>query len=67
MRIARNLCLPFVIAVAFVIPCFADAGTMTLAEMIKSSDLIVIGKVVNANVNGKHIAELEVTHTLKGN
>jgi hypothetical protein len=53
-----------VIAVATT--CFADAGTIKLAEMVKYSDLIVVGKVVNARVNGKRIAELAVSRTLKG-
>jgi hypothetical protein len=34
--------------------------------MIKSSDLIVVGRVVNAKVNDKAIAELTITQTLKG-
>jgi hypothetical protein len=67
MRMVRNSCAALVAVVAFAATCFAEAGTMSLSEMIKSSDLIVTGRVVNAKVGGKSIAELEVTQTLKGN
>lgn len=66
MRTIRCLCLALASVIAFTATCFAEAGTMSLAEMIKSSDLIVTGRVVNAKVGGKSIAELEITQTLKG-
>jgi hypothetical protein len=67
MRTIRNLFLAHVAVIAFASTCFAEAGTMSLPEMIKSSDLIVTGRVVNAKVGGKSIAELEISRTLKGN
>jgi hypothetical protein len=45
---------------------FAEAGSMTLADMTKYSDFIAVGKVMNARVHGKRIAELEIIQTLKG-
>jgi hypothetical protein len=66
MQLARKLCLGLLTVSMLAYLSFAEAGTMTLADMIKYSDCIVIGKVVNASVNGKHIAELEVTQVLKG-
>jgi len=66
MRLLTTLCLSFVVVVVCSTTCFADAGTMTLAEMIKYSDLVIVGKVVNVTVNGKHIADVAVTQTLKG-
>jgi hypothetical protein len=67
MRMMRSTCVALVAVIAFAATCFADAGTMSLSDMVKSSDLIVTGKVVNAKVGGKSIAELEVTQTFKGN
>jgi hypothetical protein len=66
MRIARNLFLSLAAVVLLANIAFAEAGTMTLADMIKYSDLIVVGKVVDARVQGKRVAELEVTRVLKG-
>jgi hypothetical protein len=66
MRLLTTLCLSFVVVVVCSTTCSADAGTMTLAEMIKYSDLVIVGKVVNVTVNGKRIADVAVTQTLKG-
>lgn len=66
MRIANSLCLSLVAVTLGATLSFADAGTMTLADMIKYSDCIVVGRVVNAKVDGKHVAELGVTQVLKG-
>ena len=66
MHIARNLCLSLLATIILASTSFAEAGTMTLGELIKFSDCIVIGRVVNARVDGKRIAELEVTQVLKG-
>ena len=48
-------------------PCFADAGTMKLGDMIQRSSFIVLGKVSRVKVvDGVKLAELEVRRTLKG-
>ena len=62
----RSLSLACVVVIAVATTCFADAGTIKLSEMIKYSDLIVVGKVVKAGINGKRIAELAISRTLKG-
>ena len=55
------------IVLVFASPCFADAGTMKLEDMIVRSQFIVQGKVSNVKVvDGKKLAELEVVRTLKG-
>lgn len=66
MSVLRNACLSIVAVVVFASTCFADAGTMELSRMVKFSDLIVVGRVLNAKVNGKPVAELEIIQTLKG-
>ena len=66
MRVVRNICLSLAAVALFAPTCLAEAGTMSLAEMVKSSDLIVVGRVVRAKVDGKSVAELEVNYTLKG-
>jgi hypothetical protein len=66
MRIATNLLLLLSAIILLANISFAEAGTMSLADMIKYSDFIAVGKVVNARVHGKRIAELEVTQVLKG-
>lgn len=66
MRVVRNFCLSLVALAAFASTCFAEAGTMSLGEMIKSSDLIVVGRVSEARVGGQAVAELGITQILKG-
>jgi hypothetical protein len=66
MRLLTNLCLCCFVVLMLSTVCLADAGTMKLADMIKYSDLVIVGKVVNARVDGKRIAEVAVTQTLKG-
>ena len=66
MRLVREFGLSSVGVILLAGICFAEAGKMTLEEMIKYSDFIAVGKVVNAKVNGKRIAELEVEQVLKG-
>ncbi len=67
MKTIKRFCLSLLAVIILAHLTFAEAGTMTLADVIKFSDCIVIGKVVNARVNGKRIAELEVAQVLKGN
>lgn len=61
--------LTFLLLWAFISasPCFADAGTMKLEDMIQRSKYVVLGKVSAVNVvDGVKLAEIEVTRTLKG-
>src|SRR6185312_2723586 len=62
----RSLFLLILVFIA-VSPCFADAGTMKLEDMIQRSEYVVLGKVSRVKVvDGVKLAEIEVTRTLKG-
>ncbi|MGH9968078.1 MAG: hypothetical protein ACREBG_09635 [Pyrinomonadaceae bacterium] len=63
----RQLPLLLVLAFISISPCFADAGTMKLEDMIQRSQYIVLGKVSAVKVvDGVKLAQIEVTRTLKG-
>ena len=66
MRIAKGLCFSFVVSIIFPGISSASVGTMSLADMIKYSDCIVVGRVVRTKINGKNIAEIAVSQNLKG-
>lgn len=58
----------FMLAFAAASPCFADAGTMNLEDMIQRSEFIVTGKISRIkSVDNVKLAEIEVVRTLKGN
>ena len=66
MRIAKVLCFSLVISIIFPGFSSAEVGPMSLAEMIKYSDCIVVGKIVRTKINRKNIAEIAVSQNLKG-
>lgn len=48
-------------------PCFADAGTQKLKDMVRRSEFIVMGRVSRVElVDDVKLAEIEVVRTLKG-
>ena len=63
----RRLPLTILMALAAASTCFAEAGTMTLKDMIRRSEYVVLGKVSRVEVvDGVKLAEIEVGRTLKG-
>ena len=63
----KRIALLTIAILTFATPCFADAGSMTLEDMVRRSKYIVLGKVSKVKmVDGVKLAELEVLRTLKG-
>ena len=63
----KRIALLIIALFIFATPCFADAGSMTLEDMVQRSKYIVLGKVSKVKiVDDVKLAELEVLRTLKG-
>ena len=67
LHMARRIALLIIALFIFATPCLADAGSMTLEDMIQRSKYIVLGKVTKVEMVGDvKLAELEVLRSLKG-
>lgn len=63
-----KLVLSIFIAATFAMAVKAEVSSISLEELTKNSDLVIVGKVISVKeVGEEEIAKVDVLNTLKGN